>query len=190
MEDDGPLALGGDADPIYVDPNWILAAWNVDRNGTLSNEQTFVGEEDFIVSVDTPTFASGLSDPQSIIIAQSLSLIDYTLQPASPDSAGVQSLVVNFLVHVWSYGLDSRTSKMGVAIAIVGCVVALAKIIVGLATRTVSRDNLDFIMKSLEQSPPPKSGTKSFHDLDEKMKMRVRFMMENEPDAEIKVGKF
>ncbi|KIW95024.1 uncharacterized protein Z519_03605 [Cladophialophora bantiana CBS 173.52] len=190
MEDEGPLALGGAVDPIYVDPNWILAAWNVDRNGTLSNEQAFVGEEDFIVSVETPTFASELSDPQSIIVAQSLSLIDYTLQPASPDSAGVQSLVVNFLVHVWSYGLDSRTSKVGVTIAIAGCVVALAKIVVGLATRTVSRDNLDFIMKSLEQSPPPKSGAKSFHDLDEKIKTRVRFMMENEPDAEIKVGKF
>src|SRR2546423_3402439 len=175
--------------------NWTLAAWNVDQKRHLATSQTSVGEGDFVGSIQVPTMASELSNPQSSIMAQSLSLIDYTLQSSSTDPSGdrAQPLQVNIFVHVWSYGLGSRTSKLGVVIAIAGCLIVLAKLVIVLATRTVSRDPLRSVMTALEypSSPPPSPsvGGTSWQTLEEEAKLRLRFIMRNEPEAEVEIQK-
>lgn len=56
-------------------------------------------------------------------IAQTLSLIDHSTEDS--DAGGKPTpthpvLDVSLLVRVWPYGLESRTSKLGVVVAILG----------------------------------------------------------------------
>ncbi|KAG6988936.1 hypothetical protein G7Y79_00067g095510 [Physcia stellaris] len=54
------------------------------------------------------------------------------------------------MVHVWGYGIDSRTSKFGVAVTSVGCVVVLASTIVGLLVRRRQRSLTEIIVAAIE----------------------------------------
>lgn len=54
------------------------------------------------------------------------------------------------MVHVWRFGIDSRTSKFGVAVASVGCLVVLVSTIVGLLVRRRQRSLTELIVAAIE----------------------------------------
>ena len=54
------------------------------------------------------------------------------------------------MVHVWAYGLDSRTSKFGVAVASLGCLIVIASTLVGLLVRRRQRSLTELIVAAIE----------------------------------------
>jgi hypothetical protein len=177
IEDNGPVTPTDE--PISVHPDWTLAAWSVDKGQMVPDDrpsaQAFVGtfgDSDF----------SALSAVHSIVVAQSFSLIDYSLKDIDAASSAPTPtnpvLEVDLLIFVWSYGFESRTSKLGAVIAILGCIIVLMRMVVGICVRTVDRDVLKYVTTALEQSPPG-----VFTGLEEKEVGKVRFWMENQEGA-------
>lgn len=180
IEDNGPLTSVDE--PVFVHPDWTLATWSVDkgqavpssRAGALAVVSYYLwGSFDYFIYL------------QAIVTAQSLSLIGYSTKeinamgnPPTPTTAVFQ---VNLLVYVWSFGIESRTSKLGVVVVIIGCLIVLVKSVVRVWARTVDRGVLDFVTTALEQNP---SGI--FEGLEAKEAGRVRFWMDNEEKAKFK----
>jgi hypothetical protein len=180
LEDNGPLTLVDE--PVFVHSDWTLATWSVDKGQTVPSNRTGVLA---VVSYYLGDYFDGIIDIQAIITAQSLSLIGYSTKeidamgdPPTPTTAVFQA---NLLVYVWSYGIESRTSKLGVVVAIIGCLIVLVKSVVGVRARTVGRDVLDFVTTALEQNPPG-----IFEGLEAKEAGRVRFWMDSEEKAKFK----
>jgi hypothetical protein len=69
----------------------------------------------------------------SAVMGESLSLIDYSMKDidAATITPTTPILSLNLLARVWSYGLESRTSKLGAVVAIMGCVIVLLRLVVG-----------------------------------------------------------
>ena len=53
-------------------------------------------------------------------------------------------------VHVWCYGLDSRTSKLGIAVTILGAVCVISSTVLGMRYRRSKRSLTDLIVAALE----------------------------------------
>lgn len=168
-------------DPVFVHPDWILAAWQVDRGGEVSNP--ILDGSNFIEFIDAEVSnTDDFTEIQQLVMAQALSISDYTLKNVSASAHNppeAPNLKVDILVYVWSYGLSSRTSRLGAVVAFAGCVIVVIKMAVSLTTRTVPRETLDYVMIGLEQRPPG-----LFRNIEEKRRGNVRFRMANREDAE------
>jgi hypothetical protein len=180
LEDNGPLTSIDE--PVFVHPDWTLAAWSVDKGQTVPSGRT--GAQAVVGYYLSGSFDDFI-DLGAIVTAQSLSLIGYSTKkidamgkPPTPTTAVFQ---VNLLVYVWSYGIESRTSKLSIVVAIIGCLIVLVKSVMGVWARTVGRGVLDFVTTALEQNPPG-----IFEGLEAKETGRVRFRMDNEEKAKFK----
>jgi hypothetical protein len=180
FEDNGPLTSVDE--PVFVHPDWTLAAWSVDKGQTVPSNRAGALA---VVNAYLSGFLNEFYLFYAIVTAQSLSLIGYSMKEidamGSPPTPTTPIFQVNLLVHVWSYGVESRTSKLGVVVAIIGCLIVLVKSVVGVWARAVGRDMLDFVTTALEQKPPG-----IFEGLDAKEAGRVRFWMDNEKKARFK----
>jgi hypothetical protein len=181
-EDNGPVTPTDE--PISIHPDWTLAAWSVDKGqmvpGDRPSAQFLV--DGFLFPTIGSAVLSNILIAHSVVAAQSFSLIDYSTKDI--DAAGSAPtptspiLEVGILIFVWSYGLESRTSKLGAVIVILGCVIVLMRMVVGICVRTVDRDLLKYVTTALEQSPPG-----VFTKLEEEEVGKVRFRMENQEGA-------
>ena len=184
MIDNGPLTQSDE--PIFVHPDWISAAWTIDKGQTVPAD--WQSMPDFLGYITGDRNSPGdLDEVQSIITAQALSLSGYELKTTSgadeTPSPETSVLQVSLLIYVWSYGLLSRTSKLGVFVAIAGCVIVVMKAVVGIATRTVPRETLQFVETALKQDPPG-----ILKNLKEQEVAKVRFRMHNLEGAEFEIS--
>jgi hypothetical protein len=177
FQDNGPLTSVDE--PIFVHPDWALATWSVDKGQTVPSNRT--GAQAVVSAYPFDTFYH-VTSLHAIVTAQSLSLINCSMKEidaiGSPPTPTTPVFQVNLLVHVWSYGVESRTSKLGVVVTIIGCLIVLVKSVVRFWARTVGRDVLDFVTTALEQKPPG-----IFEGKEAKEAGRVRFWMDNEEKA-------
>lgn len=177
FEDNGPLTSVDE--PVFVHPDWTLATWSVDKGQTVPSNRTGALAVVGVYLYDVFYYVTSL---HAIVTAQSLSLIGYSMKEidamGSPTTPTTPVFQVNLLVHVWSYGVESRTSKLGIVVTIIGCLIVLVKSVVRFWARTVDRDVLDFVTTALEQKPPG-----IFERLEAKEAGRVRFWMDNEEKA-------
>jgi hypothetical protein len=106
-----------------------LAAWSVDKGQPVSGDR--IGAQTLVTYYLDGDY-NNLTDMHSIVTAQSLSLISYSMKDIdAADSVPTPTrpvLQVNLLAYVWSYGLESWTSKLGVVVMIMGCVIVLIKV--------------------------------------------------------------
>ena len=135
--------------PLVVHPDWWLAAWSVPYNGTIDRNRT-VGRtygqklraffnEDFERDQNNADQQEALYD-HVYSIAQSVSLISYQFDNSSTATAAKSSddnpIFYRYAtLRVWAYGLSARTSKLGVAVALVGCACVLARVILAAALK-------------------------------------------------------
>jgi len=177
FEDNGPL--GSSDEPLFIHPDWTLAVWSVEKGETVPSDRSSAQDVAYFILEEG---YDGFTEHHTIISAQSLSMIYYTMKDidavGSPPTPATPVFQVGLSVYVWSYGLGSRTSKLGVVVAIIGCVIVLMKIVVAVWARTVGRDMLDFVTLALKQEPP-----RIFEGLEAKEAGRVRFWMDNEEEA-------
>lgn len=151
---------------IQVDPAWVLAAWTVENNGLLNPDRTAAIEMVHLMNAllrDNAEIDLNLDYMCLLPVIQALSLIDFTTeQPGTASSFTLPSkrgdpnhpvLTRNAKMYVWAYGLGSRTSKLGVVVALAGVAVVLVQIVLGFIDRRKYRSPTQLLVAALEHAP-------------------------------------
>ena len=86
---------------------------------------------------------------------QALSMVSFdknNLTAPNTDPHDTEHPTLNYWaqVHVWAYGLDSRTSKFGFAVAAAGCLCVIASTIMGMFVRRRQRSLTELIVAAIE----------------------------------------
>ncbi|MCJ1268466.1 hypothetical protein MMC22_008354 [Lobaria immixta] len=125
--------------PLTVHSDWLLAGWSVDRNGTV--EGTRIAARTMIqllkqaLSDDADHLnLTSLSFMDGVAADQGLSMIGYNLSDGnlSPD-AHHPVLTTSVKIYVWAYGLQSRTSVLGMVVLIIGILCVLLRVLMAIA---------------------------------------------------------
>uniref|UniRef100_A0A093Y158 Uncharacterized protein n=1 Tax=Talaromyces marneffei PM1 TaxID=1077442 RepID=A0A093Y158_TALMA len=143
-------------DPMILNPNWMLLAWSVDINGTVPHNSSAAN---ILVSTyqKISPFVEGLSSIHNLAVSRSLFFLQYSAVNATSTSLNYTTNPIldrRISVYVWSYGLQSRTSKLAAVFAIFGCLIVLVKFAVGLVIQPDQRSFLDMLVGALGQAPP------------------------------------
>ncbi|KAK5709877.1 hypothetical protein LTR17_019381 [Elasticomyces elasticus] len=158
-------------EPILVEPAWILAGWAADDDGSVnpwrptSNLLLYV-LEGLLAHKDEgfAWFANDTERPIEAIavvpIMQSLSLIDHGTKAwnGSPTSLDRNNIDPGILyrdarMFVWAYGYNSRTSRFGAVVAVAGCVLVIAQVLLGFYDRRRYRTATQLLVAALEHTP-------------------------------------
>lgn len=128
---------------LIIDPLWTLAAWSVDADGTVDGAR-------FPNLLQGSDYASNTcnvlhSDKDSEVdwfefyslnlfaIAQTMSLISYesvVLNKSAVLDITVNPVLYNWVIRrVWAFGLDTRTSRLGVAVVCTGMITVVFRVI-------------------------------------------------------------
>ena len=121
------------------------------------HENTYYNDEYYDRSSYTASEKAPL-DLQNFIyfsFLQSLSMVsfdkaNFTTPGKDPKDSKHPTLHYWAMVHVWAYGLDSRTSKFGVAVASLGGVIVIASTLLGLLVRRRQRSLTELIVAAIE----------------------------------------
>lgn len=164
------LALPENADPRVapgtmprtVHPDWILAGWSVDRNGTVDGtriaartmiqvlKQALSDDGDHL-NLTTLSFMDGAAANLG------LSMIGYNVSGGSqsPD-AHHPVLRVSVKIYVWAYGIQSHTSVLGVVVLIIGILCVMMRLLMaalGQSGYTSPRSLARVLVAALEHVP-------------------------------------
>lgn len=145
--------------PLIMSPDWFLAAWSVDRNGIVPGTRQIARELSRILRLhwDDP---SDLNTLQLFFyhiysLGQAMSMVNYhhtppvpSQNPASQKNADLEHpiFVTSAQLHVWAWGLSGRTSKLGVVIAIAGCMCVVARLFLGLCHARREHSPVEILM--------------------------------------------
>ena len=181
--------------PLAVHSDWWLAAWSVAYNGTVNRNRTISWnfglklrsffDEDFDFGYMSPNQYEALYD-HIYSIAQSISLISYQVDN-STEAIKMASTPNNPILHrfatlrVWAYGLSDRTSRLGVAVVLMGCLCVLARVALaaGLKIRH-EHSTVELFVAALEHNHQGE-----FDDIeDEALLARVRYFVDDNDDDE------
>ena len=131
--------------PLVMSPDWFLAAWSVDRDGTVPGTRQIAQQLSRILQLYWHD-PSDLNTLQLFFyhiypLGQAMSMVNYYHSAPDPEQTpaaqkkadpGHLILVKYAQLHVWAWGLSGRTSILGVVIAIAGCVCVVARVFLGL----------------------------------------------------------
>lgn len=184
--------------PIVVHPDWVLAAWSVANNGTVNHSREVGKELARLVASSYGSFYEETPSNENTVnydavelvflylysTAQSLSLIDYSYtNDTSSLAAAAQARLEGQPVfskwatlRVWAYGLNGRTTKLGVVIAIIGCVCVLLRLVLAVSLGIKhEHSTLELYVAALEHHP-----TGGFDELNDDATMaKVRYIMQD-----------
>jgi len=157
---------------IDLHPDWLLAAWSVNSLSQVPGERGAASQfisaiEDWLHFGDdvTKQYAITFNSMHQYTIVQALSMITYstTLLASSADRrAQAQNLKNNpttaatlnswATVQLWTYGIDSRTSKLGITIMLIGCICVIARTVLSVEK---NKSLLEIVVTALQHDPPP-----------------------------------
>lgn len=148
--------------PLTVHSDWILAGWSVGQNGTVegtrSAARTMIQLLKQALSDDADHLnLTTLSFMDGVAADLGLSMIGYSITEGilSPD-AHHPVLAASVKVYVWAYGLQSRTSVLGVVVLIIGILCVLLRILmafIGHGGYTSPRSLARLLVAALEYVP-------------------------------------
>ena len=167
--DDLPSKENGTV-PLVVPPDWFLAAWSVDLNGTLDGERQVVKELTRMLPLAYNESDGNVMDSleglefyllHTYALGQSFSFINYYnfSGPADPSSKKIEdatedtdhpALKTWAKIHVWAYGLSDRTPKLGVTVVILGCCCVIMRFILGVITGIHERSTVEVLAAAFE----------------------------------------
>jgi hypothetical protein len=120
--------------PLLIHPDWTLAAWSVDRNGIVNGTRgsaikLIKALEGWLYYGDAYQDSRDFINIHMFMTVQALSMVPYSTTQAPPSGTNAlpQALDSKAQVYVWTYGLDSRSSKFGVVVMILGCICIVAR---------------------------------------------------------------
>ncbi|EGE84400.1 hypothetical protein BDDG_07345 [Blastomyces dermatitidis ATCC 18188] len=157
---------------IFLHSDWMLAAWSVSRSGTVDGNRlaasNLVASVKSLASIplpetreDIPPFRKATNvvlDQHRLIYNHALSLIGHTLVNATElGESGTYmerhpQLTSLKKFRVWGYGTDSQSSKLGVAMAIVGCIFVLGRTLARPLFMHSRPSTLDIVIAALRYS--------------------------------------
>ncbi|KAI9696685.1 MAG: hypothetical protein M1820_008059 [Bogoriella megaspora] len=146
---------------VVIDPTWLLAAWSVNPNWTVSSNRSLVSnmqrtvemvqragrnwtesELDEEVEAGAGDTIIGQADEfqtfHAFTIFQALSMINYNFTNATgtkggnPNDPVHPTFYLTVSARVWTFGLNSRTAYVGVAVSCLGILVTLSRSLLGL----------------------------------------------------------
>ena len=184
--------------PVVIDPAWSLAAWSVDKNGTVPHSraiaqvmQTILPEawaskgspDDYFFQTLLWLHVYSLTQTMSLIPFESRNLTLPSLSSSdkkSPNPTSQPVLHTWATRHVWAYGIgESRTSKLGIAVICLGVICVLIRLILGLGLGKREHSPVELFVAALEHHP-----TGEFEGLkDEGGMAKVRYMMEEDEEG-------
>ncbi|KAI4249797.1 MAG: hypothetical protein L6R40_000586 [Gallowayella cf. fulva] len=156
-----------EAVPLAMNPNWYLAAWSVNYNATLDGERQIVKELSRVLPLAYEKGLITLEGAEFMFLhmyalGQSLSMVNYYTYDApggDPNSKEAKAAAEDkkhpvfrsyATIHVWAYGLSGRTSKLGVAVVLLGCACVLARFLIGLTTGIQERSTVEVLAAAFE----------------------------------------
>jgi hypothetical protein len=165
-------------DTLVVHPDWILATWSVEPNGTVDGTRGATME--LIRSLKDVLFDSAsfnksrhLNLVHDWIAVQMMSMVNYYSNTGSPD-ASHPILLTHVITHAWAYGLESTTSKLSFIIVAIGCLCVALRTCVGILARTRKRwSHTELLVSALEHRDD--SGT--LEGLPMRRKARMRYLL-------------
>ncbi|KAL9126766.1 MAG: hypothetical protein Q9217_004235 [Psora testacea] len=180
------LQMSGNDRPLVIHPDWFLAAWSVDRNGTVDSMREVAQHMSFTLPlawVDPNSFAANaFSFLHVYSLGQTMSMINYAFDNATADSRSEDAkrpvLFAWATRHVWAYGINgSRTSKLGVAVVSCGAACVILRLLLGLLLGKREHSAVELIVAALEHHP-----TGEFSGMEEKSHVaKVRYVLEEDP---------
>lgn len=148
--------------PLTVHSDWILAGWSVDRNGTVDGtriaartmiqllKQALSDDADHL-NLTTLSFMDGVAADMG------LSMIGYNLSDGNlSQDAHHPVLTTSVKIYVWAYGLQSRTSVLGMVVLIIGILCVLLRVlmaILGQSGYSSPRSLARLLVAALEHVP-------------------------------------
>ena len=177
---------------IPYSPDWVLAAWSVTNSSTVDPNRQIGKELARVIPNMLVPYNDTSTDPNQeefyfiylYSMAQSLSFVNYyyTEDPVAVTAAAKAKDKSQPVFHtwatlrVWAYGLSGRTPKLGVAVAIAGCICVLLRLILSSALRIRHElSTVELFVAALEHHP-----TQEFDNVDDEAKMaKVRYIMQD-----------
>ncbi len=171
--------------PEVVDPSWLLVAWSVEDEGTVDGlrpiTKAFI---ETLTSVSTATMSMEFSYLHTYTLCQAVSLIDWAWadpQNISEVATSTGPIFTRYAtLHVWTYGLSDKTSKLGVAVAILGIACVIVRLILAVVFRFRHEHSaLELFVAALKHKPEGE-----FDGLDDELELaKVRFKMSEGVDG-------
>ncbi|KAI7225401.1 hypothetical protein KC330_g9131, partial [Hortaea werneckii] len=162
-------------EPIALNPAWTLAAWSTEVGGEIPAERAAATILRSVMTTIASSNATLLAESRYLDqllavvttpIFQTLSMIEYetlgptsltteSTRPASPSSSSSSPLTLtrNANLHVWAYGLTSRTALLGAVVSISGIITVLIQFLLGLVDRKAYRSPTQLLVAALEHFP-------------------------------------
>ncbi|KAI9779554.1 MAG: hypothetical protein M1839_007363 [Geoglossum umbratile] len=119
-----------DEKPVRMHPDWLLAGWSVDRNGTVRSRRASARAvvTGIKLTIDDPSTGNlrYLTLMQQLVFSQAASMIDYntTLGNGTFDKSN-PSLDTFRMIKVYSYGFFSVPTKLAAAVVTAGLLFCL-----------------------------------------------------------------
>ena len=188
--------------PVIMNSSWYMATWSVNDTDSLSyyrysaramcnTIQTLYGQltsDKHVVDWDGIDVLNwgrlGL-----YTVLQSASLLPYnTTNPATdglnfaPDDTYHPSLVKNAYRQVYAFGIDSRTSILGLVTTLLGILVAIARAVLAVWTRVRHREPVELLVAAMKH--PHRSEFEGVGN-SERSLAKVRFAIKDDHDDKI-----
>lgn len=121
--------------PIFMHPEWSLAAWSVDRPGSINtvgksrgaSRNVILAMSRWVQNGDFSQAAVDFNNIHKFVAAHTLSLMPYSTTSVKPNDPTINPLLPRkAMIQVYKYDSKSAASKFAIAVLILGiiCVVA------------------------------------------------------------------
>lgn len=154
-------------EPQVVSPFWLLAAWSAPFYGTIDGHRPMAQEINrMLPTLIGPWDYRNLTFDQTEFfflhaysLGQSLSMVNYYYTDATAPNASVTPGAEHPLLsryatlRVWAYGINSRTSRLGVAVVLAGCGCVLLRLILGFIMQAHNQSSVEMFVAALEHQP-------------------------------------
>lgn len=159
--------LGHLGAPQVANPFWMLAAWSTEVEGTVDGHRPMAQRfNQMLPSLMGPWDYSNWTYDQlefsylhAYTLAQSLSMVNYYYDNATAPSGTAKVDAAHPLlsryatVRVWAYGINSRTSRLGVVVVFAGSACVLVRLILGFVMRAHNQSSVEMFVAALEHVP-------------------------------------
>ncbi|MCJ1470157.1 hypothetical protein MMC07_008802 [Pseudocyphellaria aurata] len=153
-----------DHTPLPVSPRWLLAAWSVDVGRTVNGSRAMVqGLARLMPSLLSTPATTNVTDDQlefiflhTYAIGQAMSMVNYysvnatEADPSVHPDADHPVLYRFCTLRVWMFGLNGRTSRLGVAVVLAGSVCVLLRLLLGFSFVRHEHSPVELFMAALE----------------------------------------
>ncbi|QDS77289.1 hypothetical protein FKW77_004324 [Venturia effusa] len=144
--------------PIFMHPEWSLAAWSVDRTGPYNtagkkrgaSRNIIIALENWIKLGDLSQAAMDFRYIHKFVAVQTLSMVSYSTTSIKPKDGTHSLLSRKAMIQVWKYDHQSSSSRFAIAILILGLVCVVARTYLYLFDREEMKDATEILVQALK----------------------------------------